>query len=548
MCDLRLVSCLEKVFYDEAPAPMKYAPEGLIGEDVSFQLAWKAEGDEFRRDAVYVRVESPVAEYVTLRAVRCVPVRYAAIPCEDDNYLRKEPGLYPDLLEAPEDGRLRLFSDHWESAYLTLRAPDSLEAGKYPICLKLVSESGEVLSQVETVYTRVNARINKQKLIHTRWFHCDGLCSYYGIEMFSEEFWRVCENFVRSAAEMSVNCLLTPIHTPPLDTRVGGERLTCQLVDIEKRGGEYAFGFEKLERWVRMAQRSGIEYFEMAHFFTQWGAEHAPKIMATEHGEFKRIFGWETEAAGGEYMAFLNQYIPALRREFERLGILDKCFFHISDEPNITHIEQYRTVRAGIARSLEGLTVIDALSNIDFYTQGIVTKPVPALDHISPFLDAGVPGLWTYYCVGQYRFVSNAFISMPSARTRIIGTQLYKFGIEGFLQWGFNFYNSQYSNRPINPYLTTDGDGFSPAGDCFLVYPGKGGKALESLRYEAFRQAVYDMRALDTLADRIGRGKVLELIDEGIEPLGFEDYPKSADYVFELRRKVNRLLDGGARA
>ena len=34
----------------------------------------------------------------------------------------------------------------------------------------------------------------------------------------------------------------------------------------------------------------------------------------------------------------------------------------------------------------------------------------------------------------------------------------------------------------MNPFLTTDGDGFSPAGDCYIVYPGKNLMPIETIR------------------------------------------------------------------
>ena len=542
MIDFRLVSCLEKVFSDEAPSPMAFAPEGLKGEEVSFQAAWRSLDLAFARDYVNLEIDSPIRESIRVHRVRQVPVQYAWIPCEDDNYLRTAPGLYPDALTDDEKDRLRIYSGHWEAVWLSIVPPESLSAGEYPIRLRLLSAGGEVLAEQRTAYTLYDAVLPRQKLIHTRWFHNDGLCSYYGVKMFSEAFWRIAENFIRAAADMSVNCLLTPVHTPPLDTRVGGERLTCQLVDIEKAGGEYSFGFEKLDRWVCLAQKCGIEYFEIAHFFTQWGAEHAPKIVAKVNGKEKRIFGWDTEAAGEEYTAFLQQYIPALRDELDRLGVLDRCLFHISDEPNKDHIESYARARAGIEEELKGLTVIDALSNIDFYERGIVKKPVPASNHIRPFIEAKVPGLWTYYCVGQYKDVSNAFISMPSARTRAIGLQMFKYDIEGFLQWGFNFYNSQYSDYPIDPWMTADGDGFSPAGDCFIVYPAPDGRAWPSIRAKVFKQAVQDMRALEALSEKIGREETVKLMEQYVSTVEFDVCPRDDDSFFRLRRKVNRLL------
>ena len=45
---------------------------------------------------------------------------------------------------------------------------------------------------------------------------------------------------------------------------------------------------------------------------------------------------------------------------------------------------------------------------------------------------------------------------MPGNRTRIIGMQIYRYDLDGFLHWGYNFYNSEYSLYPIDPYRCTD--------------------------------------------------------------------------------------------
>ena len=77
---------------------------------------------------------------------------------------------------------------------------------------------------------------------------------------------------------------------------------TTQLMDITvEADGSYRFGFEKLDRWIDLCHSVGIKYFEIAHLFTQWGAFKCPKVMATVDGEYKRIFGWETDAKGEEY-------------------------------------------------------------------------------------------------------------------------------------------------------------------------------------------------------------------------------------------------------
>ncbi len=96
---------------------------------------------------------------------------------------------------------------------------------------------------------------------------------------------------------------------------------------------------------------------------------------------------------------------------------------------------------------------------------------IPSTDHIAPFIENKVPDLWCYYCIEQGMGTSNRFINMPGSRTRIIGTQFYKYDIAGFLQWGYNFYNNQGSFGTVNPFVITDGEYFAPAGDTFSEYP-----------------------------------------------------------------------------
>ena len=532
--DLRLVSPLEKIFPDEPPRGGYLRASALKNEVASFQAAWIApEGP--MRDYVTLRVESDAP--VHLRRVRCVPVTFPTFPDADADYLRKTPGLYPDALEELPSARLATYSFHWEAEWIDV---ENAAPGQHAVTVKLLNPQDEtLLAEKKFTLTVIDAELPPQELIHTKWFHCDCLCQYYGVEMWSEDFWRICENYVRAMVRRGINMLLTPVHTPPLDTAVGGERMTCQLVDVTLGNGGYEFGFDRLDRWVEMARRCGVEYYEIAHLFTQWGAKHAPKIVASVNGHMQQIFGWDTSATGDCYVDFLRAYLPALKAEFARLGVLDRCYFHISDEPSLSMLEDYRAARDYACHDLQGLPVVDALSSFEFYATGAVEHPIPAINHIQPFVDAKVPGLWTYYCIGQYKDVSNMFMAMPSQRNRILGVMLYKYDIVGFLQWGYNFWNAQYSTHPINPWVSTDCDGFTPAGDAFQVYPGPDGAPVESLRMMVTAQALYDLRAFRLLESLRGRDFVMALIEGDVGEITFTDYPRDAAYLPALREKVN---------
>lgn len=68
-----------------------------------------------------------------------------------------------------------------------------------------------------------------------------------------------------------------------------------------------------MKKFLELCLDCGIEYFEHSHLFTQWGAEHAPKIIVRENGEDKKLFGWHTDAASDEYKDFLHAYLTALK-------------------------------------------------------------------------------------------------------------------------------------------------------------------------------------------------------------------------------------------
>lgn len=542
---LRIVSSLEKIFPDKAPRANKYPLSVLQDDKVSFQIAVNPdyENEPHTREDFLVSVESPIADLITVRTVVSVPVRCAAHRTDDGNYLSDQPGLYPDLLEPLQRGNLFIAQNgFWTSLWVEIKTKEETPSGTYPITVHFTH--GEDTFSVSTNVEVIGARLPEQKLKHTEWFHCDGIAQYYNMEVWSEPYWEALEHWIRSAVGMGINMLLTPIVTPALDTEIGSERLTTQLLDITVTNGEYSFDLTKLKRFVDLCLKCGIKYFEIAHLFSQWGAKKCPKVMATVDGEYKRIFGWDTDATGDAYRKYLNALLPVLTQAFTEWGIKDQVSFHISDEPSLEALPQYQACRDMVKDLLDGFVIMDAMSSYEFFEKEVCLCPVISTNHLDPFLNGRKPEeFWVYYCVGQKYQVSNRFIAMPSARTRIIGLQFYKFEVDGFLQWGFNFYNSRLSMRPINPYFVTDADASFPAGDAFIVYPGPDGKPLESLRYVVFSDALHDHRALALLESLTSREYVLSLIEKDLDtPLSFTEYPHDSEYQLRLMNRIHQEI------
>lgn len=550
------VSSLKKVFLDEKPV---YDIEtlnitGLKGEVISFQVAYSS-NIPFRQLAK-VEIKSPIKNNIKVYTVESVPVTRAAMTIVDDNYLRTTPGLYPDLLKPlPKDGVVKIRSGLWSSLWIDIEVDDSILAGKYPIEISLISlgESmgqseankarGEVFAKCKTSVEIYDVKLPKQEIIHTEWFYLDCLADYYKVKVFSDRHWKIISNFLNHYASMGCNMVLTPIFTYTLDTQVGKERTNVQLVEIEVKKGKYYFNYNNLKKWIDLVRSKGIEYFEMSHIFSQWGAKFAPNIVATVDGKKKKIFGWDTPSVG-EYTKFLEKFIPDLVAHLKEWGVLDKTYFHISDVPREEHIKSYKEAYMSVNDLFKDLKTFEAVAHYDFFKKGLIELPVAASSVIHDFLDDDLDELWTYYCVGQFTEVANRFMSMPSARNRIFGIQMYKFHISGFLHWGYNFYNSVLSYKKIDPYKVTDADDGFPAGDAFLVYPGRGGVPEPSIRSKVLSQAFYDERALSYLERLTSKEYVLDILERDLrEPITFYEYPKSDAYLIRTRNRVNYELN-----
>ena len=536
--EITLLSSLAKVFPNKIYGNEINSAEIAKGQTFSFQVALR--GDE----ANYTfEINSQIKDYIKAFRVGYVPMTTPAYDsCRDEDYLTKEKGMCPDPL-FPLNGNELSVGNEYTVLWFYVNLPGDITASEYGINVSIL-ENGAVVGEKSLALLVHDASLPAQELLFTQWFHTDCIADFHGVGVYSEEHWALIEKYISAATEHGMNMLLTPVLTPPLDTEVGGERTTVQLVKIEINEGKYSFDFSRLERFIDICLKCNVKCFEINHMFTQWGAKNTPKVIATVDGVEQKIFGWETDATSPEYVEFLGQLIPSIIKVFDKKGVDRKrIYFHVSDEPNDKCIVEYEKAYRVLAGLIEDCQQVDALSHIDFYEKGIIKTPIVATNAIEPFLKAGIKDLWCYYCCAQHEFVANRFLAMPSYRNRIIGVQMYKCSIVGFLQWGYNFYNLQFSKGKINPYEVTDAGGGFPSGDAFSVYPYENG-ATPSLRMKVFKNAIEDISLLKLLEQKIGKAEVDALIDRvaGME-ITFKEYPKEENFFDRLICEIFKILN-----
>lgn len=549
------ISSLEKVRLADRPDRPEIDRKTVFrAERFSYQLVMFTQAfmQEYR-----ISVESPCSDWVTLYAVKQAVMdmpMYAGQARED--YITDEPGLMPDILLPLEEqnGIIQVLKDRCAGVWVRVDVPPDAAAGTYTITLRArqiseqamksrdrEAEDAPVLEKTMTLEV-LPAALPDQQLKYTQWLYADCIAQAHNVPVYSQEHWSLIDRYMAAAAQVGINMLLLPVITPPLDTMYGVRRPCVQLVDVEKVGESYRFGWDRLHRWIGLCKKNGMRYYEVCHLFSQWGLKCAPNIRVREEGEDRFLFGWHVSASDPAYHDFLRQLLPALVEQLEQAGVLEHSYFHVSDEPKEDHLEAYKEYSALVKSLIGEAKRMDALSHPEFYRMGLVDIPCVKNNGIAPFLDMELPERWVYYCMSQRDKVSNRFLSMPAYRNRIMGLQMYRTRMDGFLHWGFNYYYSRCSTYPINPWQTTSSDLTFPSGDAFSVYPGRDGPIL-TMRALVFHEGLQDMQVCRLLESYVGRRAVCELIDrEAGRPLEYDSYPGSADYILSLREKMTDMI------
>ena len=534
------VSCMEKLRADNEWKMLEFRGVTLKNQKNRFQLVIKNK----QVWALYenrVVVTGDLVPYITLSVIDSVPAEYTFIAETDDYYLGGS-GVYPDIIRPYRHGDIVLPPRGNKCLWVCVEPKGTLPVGIHKIGFQILDKDGKLMGETEYELEVIDACLQSAPIKKTNWMHYDSICRMHSVEPFSLDFYKAFENYLAAYTRSGFNMLLTPIFTPALDTYVGGERMTAQLIGVSKNGDNYTFDFSKLKDFLTFVFARGIEYIEFSHLFTQWGGEHCPKIMAIINGKEEKIFGWESDSLGEDYKVFLNAFLPELVAFIKREGIESKCSFHITDEPREEHLEHYKACRELVKKHIGDIPTMDALSHYEYYEKGLVDIPVSELRYVGNFFKNSTQNMLVYYCCepsdGYY---SNRFLNMPLQRTRVLGCQLYQTNVNGFLHWGFNFYNSGLSYTEINPYAVTNAGGAFPPGDGFIVYPN-GDSVNLSMRSEMMSMAFEDYDLLYTLEKKIGKGKVLEILkNEGV--FGYTIYPRDASWHTTFIEKVKRLLE-----
>ncbi len=488
--DVWAVDPLEKVFRDAAPVESAAATaHAARGETVDFQMvvrppvaletlratvsSFTHEDDEHTLDdgeirfIGYVHVDRPTQRPSSDQL--CPP------PCD-----------YPDVLL--EDAYVAVSAGHAQPVWITVSVPVDTLPGVYAATVTITGDDtfSHTISLNLHVYPVV---VEKTRLWATNWFSMQWRHLDITPEPESDDYYALLRRYARSMAAHRQNvALISPLN------------LATYSIDAS---GALAFDFSRFDRWVHIFIEEGvIGRIEGGHIGGRkegWMSEFVAQTRVIRDGAVvSETVAPDSKAAHTFYSAFF----PALVAHLKAQGWLDIYMQHLADEPIAVNLGSYRALAALAREYAPELRIIEATHAKDLV--GSIDVWVPQLNYLhddfAHYQERQAAGdeVWFYTCVFPQGEYANRFIEQPLIKTRLLHWINYRYGITGYLHWGYNQWTSDdpvtHTTRPHGgpPYL--------PAGDPWIVYPGKDGP-LSSIRFAAMRDGIVDHELLCMLAD-----------------------------------------------
>ena len=149
----RIISPLEKVFYDDklSAFPKYAASSALLGEKHSLSVAYRLDDtteSAYFDGGIFVKLTGDAAKGASVYTVEHVPAVFACPAYEKpDRYLRRAPGLYPDVLK-PIDEKTSLVpvQNITHSLWIELDT-DKMLSGDHTLIVSFYNAKGEALAK-----------------------------------------------------------------------------------------------------------------------------------------------------------------------------------------------------------------------------------------------------------------------------------------------------------------------------------------------------------------------------------------------------------------
>ncbi len=354
---------------------------------------------------------------------------------------------------------------------------------------------------------------------YVNWFGVQAIADYHNAPLFSDEWYRMFEKYLRLGKYGRQNMALLPVNL---------------YFDLQKNGP--VLNEEKLDRLVEILDKVGIYWIEGGHLAgrkdNEWEAAEAELTLTRS-------------LLPGSGEAELENLCGQLYTYLKKKKLTERWIQSFMDEPLDCLADCYVAGIRAVKNAMPGIPIVDATIARESIA-GTVDYWCPTIDKYEKYRDFfdqrhdKGDHILVYTCLDPAGNFCNRFLDQERLRQVWLGwaPALYS-NIEGYLHWGgmfmdrLDFYRLSAPLPDITDYDTSRSTCL-PAGDSAVMFPGFH-EVYSSTRLEAHRIGLEDLALLQRARD-LNAPETLELVKQVFR--GYADYEKEVS----VYRKTRRLL------
>lgn len=426
---------------------------------------------------------------------------------------------YPDQLDECET--VDVPANFKQPVWVTYRIPREIPAGDYEA---EIAVSGTDAGLPVRMSLKVKAKIwdvvlpEKQSLLVSNW-HVHrkvAMISTGGsTHVFSDAYWEAMKEAAHSMRDHGQNVyFINPL----------SDFFTCT-----QTGDSWTFDFANFDKTVELFLKEGnlaaIEGGHLAFRSSDWDSDYWVDVPLSGRKPL-------SDPAA---RSFLANFVPALKSHLIEKGWWDIYLQHIGDEPAGGAVRSYVEIAQYVRSLAPDIRILDAVHSREL--ANTVDVWCPQLDYFDSDYSfyksrqAAGDEIWFYTCMAPRGNYANRFLENPLLKVRILHWLNYRYEATGYLHWGWN---QVWENALAN--VATEG--YCPAGDMFIVYPGKG-KVHSSIRFEAMRDGIADYELLKLLESK-NPGRAMDIAKSVVKD--FDVYDTDTGFFRETRRTLLKEL------
>lgn len=487
---LEAVDPLQKVFPESNYfAPMKAHADAARGENASFQLVVR--GTSTITD-LQIKVEPFSDGNHSLNEIKTGFIGFVKVGRKNpepskDSYAPIS-GFYPDPIIYREKQNVPFGTT--QPLWISVKVPTNAVPGDYQSKIEISGNiSGRRFIESKDMTLKVyKPVIEKTSLWVTNWFFPDRL-KYLNnnkdVRKYSDKYWELMKILAHTLAEYRQNvAMISPL----------------EYTNFKMVNNQWTFDFTNFNKLVQLFIDEGvIGRLEGGHLGRRidggWLSPFGLSVPVIENDSVRM----EMMLPNSEKLKqFYKAFLPALYQNIEQKGWTDRYIQHIADEPINENVASYIEISKFIKNLVPQIKIVEACHS--HLLDNMVDVWVPQLNFLRDGIDfytaqqAKGKEVWFYTCLAPKGEFANRFIELPLIKTRLLHWVNYRYGINGYLHWGYNYWGTESPYDDTSGIILSSGN-ILPGGDSWIVYPGEN-TLYPSIRLEAMRDGIVDYELL----------------------------------------------------